>query len=409
MRVAIVSFYLMESTIPLSKYLTLEGHDIDLFCVLPHSNQNTYVVDFLKNKQPIGFVSEIVTHNALGGRLWNYLEGVTTKFFIFPDGRFERLFLRDLYYAFKLANRIKKNKHDLIHIIHTSRRFWLFFYFFMPKRKIIQTLHEVTSHEGKTPFLVIQKLKWLIRNSTPIIFHSEISKTRFMDFRNAFFPNKRAFHNFKIIKFGLFETYHCFSDYPNEVNKKDNIVRILNFGRIVPSKGIHFLVDAVKLLQNSYPIHLTIAGEGEPYFDLSEIKNYEFINRLVTNKEIVTLIKECDVVVLPYISASQSGIPMTAFAFNKPIIASNIDAFKEVIDDFETGILVTDVDKNSLAKSIEMFLLDDSLKSKMEENIKNKYSTGSFSWTSIAAETVSFYEKQIKNSKIKRSKEERAY
>jgi len=173
------------------------------------------------------------------------------------------------------------------------------------------------------------------------------------------------------------------------------MLKILNFGRIVPSKGIHFLIDAVKQLQITHPIHLTIAGEGQPYFDLSEIKSYEFINRFITNEEIVTLIKECDVVVLPYTSASQSGIPMTVFAFNKPIIASNIDGFKEVIDNFETGILVDHLDKDSLAKSIEIFLSDSNLKSKMRENIKNKYTSGDFSWPSIAAKTVDFYAEQI--------------
>lgn len=394
-----VSFYLMESTIPLAKYMSLEGVEVDLYCVLPHSNQNTYVVDFLKNKQPIGFVSKKNTGASLGRKLSNYLSGIKTRFFIFPDGRLERIFLKDLYYAFKLARHIKTNKYDLIHIIHTSRRFWLFFYFFIPKNRIIQTLHEVTSHEGKTPFLVIQKLKWLIKNSTPIIFHSEISKKRFLDFKKAFFPNKSADDNSKIIRFGLFETYHCFSDSSFEI-KKNDILKIFNFGRIVPSKGIHLLIDAVKELQIKYPIHLTIAGEGQPYFDISEIKSCEFINRFISNEEIVRWIKECDVVVLPYTSASQSGIPMTVFAFNKPIIASNIDGFKEVIDNFETGILVNDLDKESLAKSIEIFLLDSGLKNKMKENIKNKYSTGSFSWPSIAAETVNFYEEQIVSKPI---------
>ena len=396
MRVAIVSFYLMESTIPLAKYLSLEGVQVDMFCVLPYSNQNTYVVDFLENKQPIGFINEKITRNTMGKKLCNYLSNINTRFFIFPDGRFERLFLKDLYYAYKLAKHIKNKGYDVIHIIHTSKRLWLFFYFFIPKNKIIQTLHEVTSHEGKTPFLVIQGLKWLVKNSTPIIFHSEISKKRFLDFKEAYFPNRMLPNNFTIIRFGLFETYYCFSDNSIE-SPKNHTIKILNFGRIVPSKGIHFLVDALKQLQDKYSIHLTVAGEGRPYFDLSEIKSYEFINRFISNEEIVTLIKQCDIVVLPYTSASQSGIPMTVYAFNKPIIASNIDGFKEVIDNFETGILVDDLDKDSLAKSIEILISNNNLKSKMRENIKNKYTNGEFSWPVIANKTIDFYKNFLGN------------
>ena len=49
--------------------------------------------------------------------------------------------------------------------------------------------------------------------------------------------------------------------------KKNGMIHILNFGRIVPSKGINILVEAVRILQNKYSIHLTIAGSGDAYFD----------------------------------------------------------------------------------------------------------------------------------------------
>ena len=159
MRVAIVSFYLMESTIPLGKSLAEEGVDVDLYCLLPQSNQNTYVFDFMGNLQPNGFVNSNITRNTLGNRLYKFLSGTKLKVFIFPDGRFDRLFLNDLYFAYRFSRYIKKEKYDLIHVIHTSRRFWLFLYFFIPKRKIIQTLHEVTSHNGNTHFLDIAKIK----------------------------------------------------------------------------------------------------------------------------------------------------------------------------------------------------------------------------------------------------------
>src|SRR5690606_32283049 len=121
----------------------------------------------------------------------------------------------------------------------------------------------------------------------------------------------------------------------------------------------------------------------------------QFINRSLTNEEIVKLIEESDMVVLPYTSASQSGIPMTVYSFNKPIVASNIDGLSEVIDHLKTGILVDQLSGQSFADSIEKLILDKELKNKMKENIANKYTNGEYSWSSIANRTINFYQKQI--------------
>lgn len=394
MKVALVCFYVIDSTIPLARNLSLQGIDTNLYSVLPYNNQNTYVFDFLKNKQSIGFVDKNVIKQTLGKRLSDYLLNVTTKVFIYPDRRFQMFSLIDLMYAYKLAKHLKKEKYDLIHIFHTSKRFWFFLYFFIDKRKVVQTLHEVTSHETKTPLWTKRILKLLIKNSTPIIFNSEISKQRFINFQNDISGKKISADNSAVIKFGLYETFLCFTDTSLK-KEKDEKIRILNFGRIVPSKGIHLLIDAIKILQEKFPVHLTVIGDGTPYFTFDGIKSYDFINRIFSNTEIVKLIEECDIVVLPYISASQSGIPMTVYCFNKPIIASNVGGFHEVIENLNTGILVEDLNARSFAASIEILLENPDLLLKMKENIKQKYSEGEFSWPFIANETINFYKKHL--------------
>lgn len=103
-------------------------------------------------------------------------------------------------------------------------------------------------------------------------------------------------------------------------------------------------------------------------------------------------------VVLPYTSASQSGIPMTVFPFYKPIIASNIDGFQEVIDHFQTGLLVDKLDGQSFANAIETLLLEENLRNKIKENIKSKYNEGEYSWSSIAEKTLSIYQKKFERN-----------
>ncbi len=396
MKVAIVSFYMMEPTMPLAKHLALKGVSVDLYSLLPKADQNTFVFNFLKNKQPNGFVNQTIMQNTFGKRLCSYLSEVNTRVFIYPTGRIARLFLIDIYYAYRFARHIKKQKYDLVHIIHISETFWKYLYFFLDKKKIVQTLHEVTSHESTTPKYREDIMKTLINNSTPVIFHSNISKCRFIDFADQITDKKISKNNLAMIRFGLYETYHCFSGN-FEKEKTNDAITILNVGRIVPYKGIHLLLDAVRILQKTYPVHLIVAGKGEPYFDFKGIDSYEFLNRSYTNEEVIQLIQECDMVVLPYTSGSQSGVPMTVFAFNKPVVASNLPSFKEVIDHMETGILVNDLSAETLASSIEVLLKNKEMNEIMANNIQKKYSEGEFSWSAIAEKTLSFYKNQVKN------------
>jgi glycosyltransferase involved in cell wall biosynthesis len=393
MKVAMVSFYVMETTIPLSKYLSLAGIDIDLYCVLPSGCQNTFVFDFIRNKQPNGFVDAATIRKALGENLCNYLSNINTNVFIYPDDRIDEYLLKDMYFAYVFAKYIKERNYDLVHILHSDNRFWFFFNFFIRKEKSIQTLHEVTSHESDNSYYEKRKLNLLINKGTPIIFHSLISRKRFIDYKQIFSTKQTNDENLAMIRFGLFETYKCFSNGSENLSRNEKIT-ILNFGRIVPNKGIHLLIEAVKILQDKYPIHLIVAGEGIPYFDFDGIKSYEFINRFISNEEIVNLINSCSMVVLPYTSASQSGVPMTVYSFGKPVIASNIAGFKEVIDHLKTGILVDDLTGKAFASSIELLLGNDDIIREMGENIKLKYSEGEFSWSAIAGHTMSFYKEQ---------------
>lgn len=393
MKVCIIAFGVMDSTIPLSKHLSLlPDTEVDLYCVLTSGDQLS-VFDFT-HKQPNGFVDPKTAENAMGQNLHKYLSTLNIKIYIYPDRWFQKIFLKDLYYAYLFTKHINKKKYDTIHIIHTAKAFWFFLYFFLNK-KIVQTLHEVTSHERRTSIIKRWILKLLIKNSNPVIVQSNISKERFIKFRKSITSKVFNNENPKKIRFGLYETYPLFANKVEKAN--DSKINILNFGRFVPYKGIHFLIEAVKILQDKYPIHLIVAGSGTPYFDFKGIRSYELINKFISNEEIVKLIQESEMVVLPYLSASQSGIPMTVFPFKKPVIASNLPGFREVIENRKTGLLVDSLNGPSLASSIETLILNGELKQSIINNIEKKYSEGEFSWQFIAQETLSFYQKHLEN------------
>lgn len=396
MKIALISAYCLDSTMPLAKHLAEQKTNVHLFGIMPKGNQNVYVVDFSKNKQPNGFVQTEIANAQMGKKLCEYLSDLTLKFFIFPGGGKKNFYFRDIYYAWKLSKHVINNKFDIVHLIHTSGRFSLLLMFFLKKQNLIQTLHEITDHSGDTNSSNLKILKQLIKKNIPIIFHSHISKERFLSFRSTVSKDAFNLDLYTMLRFSLYETYMQF--LPNTVNNTKQFIEgggavVLHFGRIVPYKGIDILIDAIKIVQKKRPVHLIVAGDGDPYFNFDGIDSYQFFNYSISNEEIIHFVRSCTFVVCPYRSASQSGIPMTVFPFNKPIIASRTGGFKEIIEHNETGILVDDVNPSSFADAIETLINDKVLRRKMAINIDRKFKQGEFSWPTIAKETINFYKK----------------
>lgn len=402
MKIALISAYCLDSTMPLAKYLADEKMDVHLFGIMPKGNQNVYVVDFSKNKQPNGFIAAHIVQTQMGRKLSAYLSRLTIKFFVFPGGGKKNFYFRDIYYAWKFSQHIIKNNFDIVHLIHTSGRFSILLMHFLKKQKLIQTLHEVTDHSGDTSSESLKILSLLIEQNIPIIFHSRISKDRFLAFRSSISKELFTDSLYIMLRFGLYETYKQFlpkiSRNPR-LSKSIDYPVILHFGRIVPYKGIDILIDAIKIVQKKQPVHLIVAGAGDPYFSFDGIKSYEFLNYSLNNEEIIDLIRNCTFVVCPYRSASQSGIPMTVFPFNKPIIASNTGGFMEIIENNETGILVNDIEASSFAYAISTLISNTELQKKIAIGIKNKFKHGEFFWPNIVQETILFYKKFYSGAK----------
>lgn len=400
MKVALISSYCLDSTMPLAMHLGAQNLDIVLYGIVPQYNQNSFVIDFSKDKQPNGFVNDGLLKKKMGPGLCQYLSNITTKMFIYPAGAGKREYLNDIFYAWKLSKHIIENKFKVVHLIHTANRFSLLLMYFLRKQNIIQTLHEVTAHAGDKNSFDDSILQQLIKREIPIIFNSNISKERFLKYRESITSKMVVKSKYNMIRFSLYETYLHFLPFSSAVPKQplaEQIPVVLHFGRVVPYKGIDVLIDAIKIIQKSQPVHLVVAGGGQAYFDFDGIDSYEFLNYSISNEEIVALINDCTMVVCPYRSASQSGIPMTVFPFNKPIIASNIGGFKEIIDNEITGLVVDKIDASSFAQAITLLISNKELRNSMSININKKFKEGEFSWYNIATETINFYRHNYSN------------
>lgn len=159
---------------------------------------------------------------------------------------------------------------------------------------------------------------------------------------------------------------------------------LLFFGYIRPYKGLHLLIDALNMLKQRLEVTALVVGEfyedEEPYRQHLRKVGVEHMVRLVAeyvpNEKVAKYFCAADVVVLPYLSATQSGITQIAYNFNKPVIATNVGGLAEVVIDGVSGLVVRPNDAVALADAIVRFYterLEEKLSAGVREE-KKKYS-----------------------------------
>jgi len=137
----------------------------------------------------------------------------------------------------------------------------------------------------------------------------------------------------------------------------------LFFGFVRPYKGLRFLLDAMPRVLAKMEMHLLVAGEfwdgkGE-YQEIIERlglgNSVTIVDRYVRNEEISVFFSAADVVVLPYVSVTQSAVVQLAFAFGKPVITTAVGDLPDVVQHRETGFVVSPGDSNALADALTCF------------------------------------------------------
>ena len=389
MRVAIITHSFLESTYAIAHYMSKKDIIIDIYCVNYIQNKNIAVANFTSEILSEGHVDSDVIQKIHGDRLSKYLADIQINYYFFNGGR--NNMLSTIIKTTKLGRNIESKKYDVYHIIQGSFVLYLISRQ-IPSSQLCLTLHESTTHESKMKFETKFLLKWIVKNKYPIIFHSEVTKIRYEKYiKNRF--NSVKLNKSCIIPMGLFETY-LLAQENNAFNPQDLFGNnfILFYGRFNQAKGIQILIDSYEELSKTRKMpSLVIAGSGNICFNKRNNEKIHVINKFLSNIEISMLNNYAKFIVCPYISASQSGIPLTTYLFNKPIIASNVGDFPNTVEQNKTGVLIEPNNRDQLMNAILKLLVDEKFYRMIISNIKIKYSSGPNSWDSIADKTINFY------------------
>ncbi len=255
--------------------------------------------------------------------------------------------------------------------------------------KSIGILDNVIPHEKR--LFDISLIKYYLRWQDGFIVMSE----QVLDDLHQFVPNAK-YEFFPHPIYSHFQPNIPLQEAREKLNIPPNKKVLLFFGFIRDYKGLDILLNALKLLPQDY--HLIIAGEVYGNFNkyqeiidrLQLQSSITLLNHYITDDEVPGIFSASDVCVLPYRSATQSGIIGVAYQYNLPVIATNVGGLQEMITPYNTGLMVEKIDPTELAKTIEQYF-NKNLKEKFSANInlfKSKYN-----WENLAQAILDLYKR----------------
>ncbi|MEO0116011.1 MAG: glycosyltransferase family 4 protein [candidate division WOR-3 bacterium] len=177
--------------------------------------------------------------------------------------------------------------------------------------------------------------------------------------------------------------------------------RILFVGRFEPKKGLKYLLQALPLVKKVFPnCLLLVIGAGlfgysyKEYIDESVQKNVQFLG-VINPQDIPSYYATCDIFCAPSVDCESFGIILLeAMACGKPVVASNIPGYQEVVSDGEDGFLVPPRSPKAIAEAIIRICQDEEKRREMGEAGRRKALT--YSWENIGKKVEEFYKKLLR-------------
>lgn len=260
------------------------------------------------------------------------------------------------------------------------------------RKKISMIIHDPIFHSGVSRLFCLNLLRrFTLLFVKKIVLLNDTQRTEFMDKYNI---KEEQIYRISLSVYEYLTNFIC-ENVDRVIQEKT--FKILFFGRITPYKGINSLLDAYSSIVNSgiNDIELTIAGSGSFDFDISpyqKIKGVHFINEYIPDQILSHLINRCDVVVCPYVDATQSGVVMSAFALCKPVIATHVGGLAEMITHEKTGLIIPPKDITALTNAILLLYNNPELLLQMSVHIKEEFYTGKNSWDMTAKNLISYFQ-----------------
>jgi len=264
--------------------------------------------------------------------------------------------------------------------------------------RTVYTAHNVFPHENRKIDYLLRDITF--RSSNLIVVHSDYIKKRLM--KRFGVQQKKIWK----IPHGDFDAYLPETPISKHearerlgLSQKEKV--LLFFGFIREYKGLDLLLESFELLsKRDKHLTLLIAGKCQTGELLSRYRQrisqipsgerIRFEPEFVPTKKIPWYFVASDLVALPYKAIDHSGIIHLAYSFGRPVIATDVGDFSEIIEQGRTGYIVKKNDGEHFAAGIREAFSDPSRLEEMGRKAR-KLSETKYSWDTIAETTVRAY------------------
>ena len=239
--------------------------------------------------------------------------------------------------VWKIAKAIKDN--DIKYLYFESLHVWnIILMWLCPQCIRVEAVHDVVPHDLSKTVVMCTKLACKVADH--VVLRNEKYKQLLSD------------------EYGLpMSKITCFAPwrYFPEEDKSTHSRKFLSFGRIRKYKGLDKLEEIIRETPGvSYQIVGEPDEESKPIVEaLKKYKNVEMIDREVTDQEMIEYFHGADWSVLPYTSATQSGVIADSYRLSRPVIAFNVGAISEQVEDSVTGFLIEAGNGEAFANAVK--------------------------------------------------------
>lgn len=252
--------------------------------------------------------------------------------------------------------------------------------------KVITIIDNVIPHEKK--FYDIPFSKYFLKRNSGFVVMSDTVKNDLITLK----PDAKY----------IFNEHPLYDHFGSKLDKKEtqkklgipeNKKVLLYFGFVRDYKGLDILMESMAMLSDDY--YLIIAGEvygdDKQYFDLIDnlqIKDKLNVNlRYIKDDEVSLFFSAADVNILPYRSATQSGILSIAYHFELPVLVTDVGSLKQTVDSSKSGMIIPKAEPELIAEKIIEYFTSN----KQAEFIRNiqKYKLNN-SWLVLSKAIMEF-------------------
>ncbi len=283
----------------------------------------------------------------------------------------------------KTARYIRRRKADLV-VIQWWHPYFAPCYFlltwFMGKQNIVFVCHNVFPHERFPLDKILTRLA--LNNGSHFIVHAAEEAKELIRIQ----PNP----DYVVTPHPTYNAFRFEGMSREQAREQLSIGQeeriLLFFGYVREYKGLKYLLRAMpEICREDEKVKLWVVGEfgadREEYFNLIhelEIEDRVQVRDAYTpDREVEKYFAAADLVVLPYTSATQSGIVQIAYGFTKPVVVTDVGGLPDVVKDGETGYIVEAGNPQAIAGAVVRFFREGQAQ-RMQENIEKE--AYRFSW-----------------------------